>query len=124
MRLPAGRAVFVTIPPLLSDLIVEAVFHGIDLKLIAQFSDRDALAEQLPALAPDLVVIGLQDGETDQIGAATLALVPSAKVLVLSGDGRCAYLYETQVHRDILQDCSPPACARRSCIGLSHPRKV
>jgi DNA-binding NarL/FixJ family response regulator len=106
-RLPAGRAVFVTIPPLLSDLIVEAVCQSLDLAVVAQFSERDALAEQLPALAPDLVVIGLHNGETDQIGAVTLALVPAAKVLVLSSDMRCAYLYQTQIRRDILQDCSP-----------------
>jgi DNA-binding NarL/FixJ family response regulator len=102
-----GRAIFVTVLPLFADIIVKVVCEELDLELIAQFDDHDALAEQLPALAPDLVVIGLRPGEADQIGAFALGLVPAAKVLVLSDDGRYACCYETKKGRTVLQDFSP-----------------
>jgi DNA-binding NarL/FixJ family response regulator len=116
------RAIFVTILPLLADIIFAVVCEELHLELIGQFHDRDALADRLPALAPDLVVIGLRPGEADQIGAFTLELVPAAKVLVLSHDGRGAYLYDTQRGRIVLQDFSPATLlARLAQIGLQRP---
>jgi DNA-binding NarL/FixJ family response regulator len=106
-RLAEHRAVFVTVPPLLSELIAEVVSQQIDLKLIARLGEGDVLTERLPALAPDLVIIGLRRGETDEIGPLALGLVPNAKVLVISNDGRCAYLHEMRPHRKVFFDFSP-----------------
>lgn len=114
-----GRAIFVTILPLLADIIVEVVCEQLHLELIAQFHDRDALAERLPALAPDLVVIGVHPGEADQIGAFALTLVPAAKVMVLSHDGRDASFYEIAKGRTELHDFSPAGLlAHLTRIGL------
>jgi hypothetical protein len=100
------RAVFVTIPPLLSDILVEVASQGTHhLRLIAQI-EREALTEQLPLLAPDIVLIGLRSGETDEIGSVVLKLVPGAKVLVLSNDGHDAYLHEMHAHRALLRNFS------------------
>lgn len=98
------RVVFVTIPPLLSELIIEAAREQVPLNLIAQFDERDALAAQLPVLAPDIVLIGLRRGEVDDIGASVLKLTPTAKVLVLSNDCRDIYLHE--VRRTVLRNFS------------------
>jgi hypothetical protein len=100
------RAVFVTIPPLLSEILVEVASKGVQLKLIAQI-ERDALTEQLPLLAPDIVLIGLRSGETDEIGSAVLKLVPGARVLALSNDAHDAYLHEMRPHRTVLRNFSP-----------------
>jgi DNA-binding NarL/FixJ family response regulator len=100
------RAVFVTIPPLLSEIISDVACKDGAVKLIADFSDRATLAAQLPALAPDLVVIGLRAGESDDIGTLVLKLVPAAKVLVLSNDVRRAYLHAAPMHRLVLHDFS------------------
>jgi hypothetical protein len=80
------RAVFVTIPPLLSEIIIEAAHEKVRLELVGEISSRDGLAEQLPALQPDLVLVGLRAGETDEIGAFVLTLVPASIVLLLSND--------------------------------------
>jgi DNA-binding NarL/FixJ family response regulator len=100
------RAVFVTIPPLLSEIITEAAREVVRLKLVGELGARDALAEQLPALAPDIVLVGLRAGETDDIGGVVRKLVPAAKVLVLSQDGHCAYLHEAPVRRTVLENFS------------------
>lgn len=100
------RAVFVTIPPLLSEIITEVAREEVHLKLIAQFNERNALAEQLPALAPDLVLVGLRAGETDDIGAFVLKLIPAAKVIVLSNDRHDAYLHEMRTQRTVLKNFS------------------
>jgi DNA-binding NarL/FixJ family response regulator len=100
------RTVFVTIPPLLSEILAAVASEGVQLKLIAQI-ERDALMDQLPALAPDIVLIGLHRGETDEIGAIVLKLVPGAKVLVLSNDVHDAYLHEMCPHRTVFKNFSP-----------------
>jgi hypothetical protein len=89
------RAVFVTISPLLARFIAEAAHQQAFIETVAHLDDRTLLAERLPALAPDLVVIGLRPGESDEIGAVVLELIPAAKILVMSADARCAYLHET-----------------------------
>lgn len=99
------RAVFVTIPPLLSAILAEVASKGVQLRLIAQI-ERDALTDQLPVLAPDIVIIGLHGGETDEIGSAVLKLVPGARVLVLSKDAHDAYLHEMRAHRTVLRNFS------------------
>jgi DNA-binding NarL/FixJ family response regulator len=100
------RAVLVTIPPLLSEILVEVASKGLQLKVIAQI-ERDALTEQLRALAPDIVLIGLRSGETDEIGSLVLKLVPSARVLLLSNDVHDAYLHDMRPHRTVLRNFSP-----------------
>jgi hypothetical protein len=99
------RAVLVTIPPLLSEILAEVASKRVQLKVIAQI-ERDALTEQLPVLAPDLVLIGLRSGETDEIGSIVLKLVPGARVLVLSNDVHDAYLHEMRPHRTVLRNFS------------------
>lgn len=100
------RAVFVTIPPLLSEILAEMASKGVQLKLIAQVG-RDALMKELPVLAPDIVLIGLRIGETDEIGSVVLKLVPGARVLVLSNDAHDAYLHEMRARRTVLRNFSP-----------------
>ena len=102
------RAVFVTISPLLSRIIAEAAQQQVFIETVGQLNNRALLAERLPALAPNLVVIGLRPGESDEIGAVVLELVPAAKVLVLSADARCAYLHEPGMPCTELPDFSLP----------------
>ena len=105
-RLRIRRAVFVTMPALLSEIIIEAALERVRLEVVGEFAARDRLAEQLPVLAPDLVLIGLGAGETDAIGSVVLALVPAAKVLLLSQDGRRASIFATAAPRAVLEGFS------------------
>ena len=100
-------AVFVTIPPLLSDIIAEVVCQYAGFRLVGRIDDIATLAEQLPGLAPDIVIIGSNTGEADGLGPIVLELVPAAKVLVISDDGRRAILHQMRPHRIVLCDFSP-----------------
>jgi hypothetical protein len=107
MPLQQLQCVFVSISPLLSTLVAEAVSRRVELRLLAQFDERDRLAQRLKALNPQIVVIGLGPGESDDIGASLLAHVPRAKILLISCGGEYAYVYERHPHRGVLFDFSP-----------------
>jgi DNA-binding NarL/FixJ family response regulator len=103
------RTVVVTMSPLLSDIIKQLLIHQTVLDVIAEFDTRDALEERLRNTAPNLILIGLRPGEGDGIGLSFLALVPAAKVIAFSSDGRHAYLHEMRAHRAALIEVSPQA---------------
>lgn len=100
------RTVFVTLSPLLSDIISESVAPRLGLKLVGHIQARDTLSERLPVLDPEWVFIGLRAGETDTIGFSVLKVVPTAKVLAISDDARYAYLHEMRPTRLELLDFS------------------
>ena len=105
----ALRGVFVTVSTLLTDVIKEMVSSRVTFDVVAEFCDRESLGLRLPALAPDIVLIGLFPGETDAIGPTLLKFVPGAKVIAVSSDGRQAYLHEMRKRRAQLFDFSPSA---------------
>lgn len=107
--MPVIRTVFVTISPLLGDIIKTSLTDHFTLDVVARLANRAEIEKQLPLFSPDLIVIGLRDGETDTIGGTLLALVPLAKVVALSNDGRNAYVHEMRAHRLALTDVSPRA---------------
>jgi DNA-binding NarL/FixJ family response regulator len=101
------RTVIVTMSPMLSNIITALVTDHATLDVVAEFGTRAEAENQLPAIAPDLILVGLRSGETDLIGRTLLALVPFAKVLAFSTDARDAYLHEMRAHREELTDVSP-----------------
>lgn len=111
MPLQRLQCVFVSISPLLSTLVAEAISRRGELRLLAQFDERDGLAQRLEKLNPQMVVVGLGPGESDEIGAALLAHIPHAKILLISAGGEYAYVYEMRPHRGVLFDFSPDMLA-------------
>ena len=72
------RTVVVTMSRMLSDIITALVTDHAALDLVAEFDNRADAENRLSAIAPDLILIGLRDGEPDGIGRTLLALVPYA----------------------------------------------
>jgi hypothetical protein len=103
------RCVFVTMAPLLSEIVTAALAKRVDLQVLAQFPEREQLTPRLQALSPDLAVIGLKPGEPDEIGFSLLAHLPRAKLVLISDDGNCAYVHELVPRRKVLRDFSPDA---------------
>jgi DNA-binding NarL/FixJ family response regulator len=101
------RTTLVTLSPLLSDIITQAVEPEIELDVVAQVHGRHLLGERLRLLAPELILIGLQAGETDAIAATALAAAPAAKVIAFSADCRHAYLHEMRAYQAMLIDLTP-----------------
>jgi DNA-binding NarL/FixJ family response regulator len=100
------RTVMVTMSPFLADIIEQLLTEHVGLDVVGRFDVRDLLEEGLQVLAPELIFVGLQRGEADEIGRALLALVPAAKVIAFSNDARCGYVYEMRAHRAMLIDIS------------------
>jgi DNA-binding NarL/FixJ family response regulator len=96
---------------LLSDIITQAMKPEIELDVVAEFHSGDLLKQQLSLIAPELILIGLQAGETNAIAAKALAAAPAAKVIAFSADCRHAYLYEMRPYQMTLTDVTPAALA-------------
>jgi hypothetical protein len=100
------RAVMVTIPPLLADIIRQVLAGRVAIEFAAEIRHRKRLEARLLRLQPELVLIGLRRGEDDTIGRTVLGTVPRAKVIVFSHDASNAYVREMRPHRTELQDLS------------------
>lgn len=120
MPSPHLGCVMVTVPPLLAAVFVQAVSPSVDLHVLANLGEREGLAERLPPLDPELVVIGLEPGEDDAIGAALLRRLPRAKILLISANSSSAIIHEMRPHRTVLIDFSP-ANLRKALLSTSGP---
>jgi DNA-binding NarL/FixJ family response regulator len=105
------QTALITLSPLLSDIITQAVEREIELDVVARVHDRDLLAERLRLIAPELILIGLHVGESDAIAVTALAAAPAAKVIAFSADCRHAYLHEMRAYQATLIDVTPSALA-------------
>ena len=105
------RTALVALSPLLSDIITQAIKPEIELEVVAEFHSGDLLKEQLRLIAPELILIGLQAGDTDAIAAIALAVAPAAKVIAFSADCRHAYLHEMRPYQMMLIEVTPAALA-------------
>jgi DNA-binding NarL/FixJ family response regulator len=101
------RAVMVTTPAMLSDLIASLAPMRLD--IVAELSDRRDLLANPRQLRPDLVVIGLAAVETDAAVRALQEGLPATKFLALSADGRSILGYLSGMRRVELTDAPPQA---------------
>ena len=92
---------------MLSDLVKGLALGRVELDVIAELGTRQALARRLPALRPDLVIIGLHPGESGNIVTTLLMRLPKAKFIVFSADGRTVIGYELRLHKAALSELSP-----------------
>ena len=99
----AIRAVVVTISPIIADIITTVLSRKAAMEVVANFSDRTGIEPQLAAVAPDLILIGLQQGELHQISCPLLEIVPRAMVIAFSNDGRNAHVHEMRAHSTMSQ---------------------
>ena len=108
-RVEPIRVVTVTMPRMLSDIIARLVESRYPLRVVARLESRFDLAMRLPTLAPNLILIGLRAGETDAIAEAALVVVPTARIVAFSCDGRHAYVHELNADPAVLADVAPAA---------------
>jgi hypothetical protein len=104
----AIRTLVVTVSPLLTDLVTAVLQPQLTLEVISVLPTRERLVEQLRGLAPDLVLLGLRDAETDACAEPLLAVLPSARFVVLAANGQHAWLYEMRPNRTALTNFSLP----------------
>jgi DNA-binding NarL/FixJ family response regulator len=83
---PELRAVLVTVPPMLADLIRHVLTSRVGLSIISEIAAPEAAAESLRDLAPDLVIIGPSTDASPLSAAVVRNMLPHARVLTLSAD--------------------------------------
>jgi chemotaxis response regulator CheB len=88
------RTVVVTLSPFLRELVTNVLSPDIVVDVIEVLDTRERVTERLRDLAPDLVLVGLLDTETDTVALPLLAAAPSARILVLASNGEHAWLHE------------------------------
>lgn len=103
------RTVTVSITPLAGDLISEVVAQLAPIDIVARLDSRDQLTLHLRTLGPDLVLIGLHQGEGDDIALFLRDALRRVKVIALSHDARHAYVHTPHRDRTVLTDMSPKA---------------
>jgi hypothetical protein len=106
--------------PMLRDIVKELPTGGVRLEIVAEFATRDLLLNQLRTIRPDMVLIGLGRGETDQIGRTILLALPWSRVIVFSSGARHVYIHEMRPHRRMLSDVSAQSVIR----ALRAPRRI
>jgi DNA-binding NarL/FixJ family response regulator len=92
--------------PLFRDLVTGLIAAYCNIDLVAEIDNRTAIEQQLQVLAPELVLIGLGDGEADEIGPALAGSVPNARVIAFSNDKRHAFVHQLHRRRRVLLDVS------------------
>ena len=105
------RAIIVTLPKFLRDIITTLAEARLPLNIVAEFDRRHDVAAALEVLAPDMIVVGLRAGETDDVARDILARIPGARVIGISDGGRNAYVHEMGASRTVLLDVSAEALA-------------
>ena len=84
--MPELRAVLVTAPPLLADLIRRVLAGRVGLSIVAEIADPEIAVLRLRDLAPDIVIIGPAGNAPAFDAALVRSLLPQARVFALSAD--------------------------------------
>jgi len=111
------RTVVVTMSPLLADIVLKLLKSGLAIDLVEVLEDREALAQRLADIRPDLVLLGLLETESDACARPLLASLPYARFLVLAPNGQRAWLHEMRPHRLAL-----PSFSRRRLLRILTSR--
>lgn len=101
------RAAAVTLSLIVIDLIEALLSIHAEISVVARLEHRTEIETMLVAASPDLVLLGLRHDEGDEVAQACLTLLPGAKVIALSSDGRVAGVHTRNAAPTILQDFSP-----------------
>jgi DNA-binding NarL/FixJ family response regulator len=92
MTVAVIRTVVITLPMLISDIVKQLLIDDAKLDIVGRFDSRELIEAELRAISPELVLVGLGPEEPGMTGLSFLAVVPSAKVIAFSSDGRSAYV--------------------------------
>jgi DNA-binding NarL/FixJ family response regulator len=104
------RMVVVTLRPLFRDIVAALLQDGAPVTIVAEFPKRPPVA-RLALLSPDILVVGLRNGERNRVGGSYAAKLPSTIVLAISSDGRDAYVHKMRARPIILRGVSADTLA-------------
>jgi DNA-binding NarL/FixJ family response regulator len=112
MTVTVIRTVVITLPMMIGDIVKELLIDDVELDIVGRFDSRERIEDMLRAVLPDLVLVGLSPGESGISTQSFLAVVPNAKVIAFSSDGRSAYVSQTGGSWTHLRDFGPDAITK------------
>jgi len=112
MTVTVIRTVVITLPMMIGDIVKELLIDDVELDIVGRFDSRERIEDMLRAILPDLVLVGLSPGESGISTQSFLAVVPNAKVIAFSSDGRSAYVSQTGGSWTHLRDFGPDAITK------------
>ena len=117
------RVLLLEMPQLLRGLLEHAVqAHG-DCELVRDTRRTFAMAVE-PALAPDIVILGLTAEEDTSLVPALFARWPQAQVMTVMQAGDDAAVYELRPRRRSLGQMSPQEVVDALCDSVRRQRDV
>lgn len=106
------RTAVVTLAAVIRDLVRQLVVQDAELDVFLQLDDRGQLENRLRDAEPDLVLIGLRPGESEEITLSILAAVPDASVIAFASHGRSAFVAAPGARCTTLREFSPEEIKR------------
>jgi DNA-binding NarL/FixJ family response regulator len=106
----AIRAVLIGMSPLLRDTLAQGFSSQTDVEIVGELSAH-GWRERLRNLSPDVVIISLRRGESDDITTRLLKIVPNVSIITLSHDNRRAIVTGVRARPTVFLDVSPEQIA-------------
>ena len=105
------RIVLIDMPPLLREIVREAIVAEPDLAVVAEHAGDVDVREAVDRDAADFVIVGSDAAAHDDL-RSLVGAGARLRALELQGDGREGVLYELRPHRVSLGDVSPATLLR------------
>jgi DNA-binding NarL/FixJ family response regulator len=107
MELKRIRVFLAGMPPLLHDIVRDALMGQTDMQLVGDLSAGDGVVHALENREIDVVIVGARQPEDSAVANELFASSPRSKVLVIAKSGRTAVMYQLRPRKRHLGDVSP-----------------
>ena len=100
------RIVAEGMPPLLHDIVIDALAGQDEIEVVRDLGDENGVVPALSGGTVDVVIVGARQPEDSRLAADVLSASPRSKVLVIATDGRSAVIHELHAVQRTLGDLS------------------
>jgi len=101
------RVVLAHVPPILRDIIRDAVVNAPDVEIVGTIEDPEPLGPPLERVQADVLIVGAATPDDVTLARQVWATRPRLRLLTIGPGGRRAMLLELRPNRVILGDISP-----------------
>ena len=101
-------------PRMLRDILSALIVSQPDMTIVGEIGDvddADALAGTVGSARPDVVIVGLEQGEPPAVCTQLLSRFPQVKIIAVEARGRSAALWELRPYRTLIGEVSAQALA-------------
>jgi chemotaxis response regulator CheB len=101
------RVLLARLPRMLRDILREIIAAQPDMVIVAEADDAEDLVAATAPYAPDVLVVGLEASETQEVAHDVLRRAPWLRVLAIEAGGRRAWLHMLRPYQMLLGEVSP-----------------